>query len=189
MMLDLDDVYVFDHAMKRTALHVALVDYQDVDTQALQLGEVAPVRSLVYKYDAEIGGGSRPYDVITATPFAYLVSARLVGVLHSFTGWATYPVRVTGKKGESLPSYHGLAVTGRCGPIDRVMGRRLWRDRPARGPFTYNRRYYYFDPASWDGSDFFCTQGPGGFMVVGQLARALKKAKITNLELWRLPEY
>ncbi len=188
-MLDLDDVWVFFPAMKRTALHVELLDYQKYDTCALTFGEYVPNEALVHRR-LRGGSGSRPYDIVTTSSIGYLVSERVVDVLKGHSGWSLYPVRVLDKQESEIPGYHGLAVTGRCGPIDFHKGRDLWRGRPGSAAIKrWTRNYLYFDPASWDGSDMFCQAGSANFMVVSRLAQALKKAKITNLNLWRLSEY
>jgi hypothetical protein len=65
--------------------------------------------------------GTVAYHLIGTTWAALmLVSQRFVVALDEaeITGWMSYPVEVTGSRGEPLPGYHGFAVTGRCGRID-----------------------------------------------------------------------
>ncbi|MBU0641477.1 MAG: hypothetical protein KKB50_21665, partial [Planctomycetes bacterium] len=151
--------------------------------------ECVPNEPIVFEF-MKGASGSTPYDwVSTSLPPLALMSQRLLDGLSGFSGWATYPVEVYGKHKERIEGYHGFSITGRCGPIDRVMGRKLWRDRPADGPFKHNRRFYYFDPSAWDGRDIFVPDGPGSIMILEPVMRALKRARITNIEMWHLPSF
>lgn len=66
-------------------------------------------------------GSSTVGDVVwTTSAGVLLISARLVDLLklHGFTSWSTYPVRLTGRRGEELPPYHGLSIHGPCGALE-----------------------------------------------------------------------
>jgi uncharacterized protein DUF1629 len=135
-------------------------------------------------------GRSKPSDLLfttLATPV--LISARVLGILQAegFTGWQTYPLHVFGKDGAPIPGYHGLAVHGRCGPIDESRSVKLDKIYPG-GVFP---KWYglFFDPATWDGSDLFMTAGPHAWVfVVESVKRAFEKAKVTNVKFTALDQ-
>ncbi len=150
-------------------------------------GEVVPEEPIPVRHDA----GGKPRDVIWTTwGIPVVVSDRVVGLLqtHGFTGWTTYPVTLHDKHGELVGGYHGLATTGRCGPIDYSRSEplivKIPGDREALG-----YRGKYFDPESWDGSDFFVPSvGGGGRFVVGAVKDAFESAKIRNVDFERLSD-
>ena len=41
-----------------------------------------------------------------------------IAVAQDFTGWRTYDIELFGRDGVPIPGYHGLAIHGRCGPMD-----------------------------------------------------------------------
>ena len=135
-------------------------------------------------------GRSKPSDLIfttLATPV--IISDRVVGILkgEGFTGWQTYLIRLFGKDGVRIRGYHGLAVHGRCGPLDD--SRSVKRDKIL--PSGIFPRWYglFFDPATWDGSDLFMTSGPQAWVfVVEAVKRAFEKAKVTNVEFTALDQ-
>jgi hypothetical protein len=135
-------------------------------------------------------GFSAPADIIHTTFAApVLVSDRVLGILKlgEFTGWDTYPVKVFGKEGVPMPGYSGLAVRGRCGPIDRGLSKKIDKIYPG-GVFPVWRGMY-FDAATWDGSDVFMPAGNGGWIfVVEAVKRAFDKAKVKNVRFTPLDE-
>lgn len=140
-------------------------------------------------------GSHVPGDVIwTTAANAIIVSSRTVDLLldHRFTGWCTYPVRVSGKFDEVITGYYGLSVVGRCGPIDYSRSEVVLREYPA-GWFPHLRGKF-FDPESWDGSDFFMeapdSKGKitGSKFVTETVKRVLTRAKVRNLTFERISE-
>lgn len=118
-----------------------------------------------------------------------VVSERLVTLLqeHAFTGWATYPVEVYGRKGEALPGYYGFSVTGRGGERDRSRSQIITKPPPAPGGQSYQvYKGLYFDESGWDGSDIFLVWG--GIVVTRPVREAFKRAKIINVRFTALPE-
>lgn len=117
------------------------------------------------------------------------ISCRTVELLeeHHFTGWATYPVVVYGRKGEPIEGYYGFAITGRAGDYDRSRSQIVTKPPPVPGGQA--RKVYkglYFDESQWDGSDIFLV---GGKNVVTRAVReAFKRAKITNVRFTPLTE-
>ena len=151
-------------------------------------GEVRPTQSTVFVHHV----GSRPCDLVSTSEFRPLLfSERFFDVLetHGFTGWSKIPVEVYGKGKVHLPGYSGLAVTGRCGPIDN--SRSVPRVCPPPVPAGRTAKMYcglYFDPASWDGSDIFMPKGWLMIVVTDPVRRALEQANLTNIAYEALPE-
>ncbi|MCC6215312.1 MAG: hypothetical protein IT376_10610 [Polyangiaceae bacterium] len=135
-------------------------------------------------------GAKVPVDMIRATIVApVIVSDLVVDVLKTreFTGWETYPIELFGHDGIPIHGYQGLAVRGRCGPIDDSRSMKFDKIMPG-GVFPWWRGLY-FDPATWDGSDLFMPAGNVGWiLVVEAVKRAFEKAKVKNGLFTRLDE-
>lgn len=150
-------------------------------------GRVVPPEPLVARWAL---GGKKPRDVILSTAVHFTIfSERVVQMLEErgFTGWSTYPIDVYGKDGAYVARYHGLAVHGRCGPLDNTRTTRVVLEYPG-GPFPASKGIY-FDPSSWDGSDFFMTEDKGFVFVTEEVMRAFKTMKFLHIEFTRLTEY
>jgi hypothetical protein len=135
-------------------------------------------------------GRAVPSDVIWATIAApVILSDRAIGILRGgeFSGWLTYPVELLGKDGMPIPNYHGLAVRGRCGPIEQSRSTKI--DRIYPGGIFPVLKGMYFDPLTWDGSDVFMPSSNVGFiLVVEKMKRAFETARIKNVEFTPLDE-
>jgi hypothetical protein len=138
-------------------------------------------------------GSPKPGDVIwTTLALPVLISERVVGILrdHRFSGWDVIPVELRGKGGELLPPYHYLSIHGRCGPIDYHRSKEIekpWPSNPAKTSPVWIG--LYFDPTTWDGSDFFMAPGRGHKFVVEGVKEALERAKVRNVMFEVLDEY
>jgi hypothetical protein len=136
--------------------------------------------------------GRTPHDLVGTTYAGLkLVSERFVGTLrdHGFTGWTTFPARVALKDGTELQGYSGLAVAGRCGPIDDGLSQKIMLPSPVPGGRSApGLRGLCFPPDSWDGSDLFVAQGFIGIFMTEPVKDALKASAITNVEFHRLAE-
>ena len=120
-----------------------------------------------------------------------LISERFLDTLLEVraTGWGTYPVRPYDRAGLELPGYHGLAVTGRAGPIDRSRSRIELLPPPVpEEQAMYAEIGMYFDPGTWDGSDIFMPEGTLAVCVVERVKQALEERKLTNIEFTPLSE-
>ena len=186
--MDFSKLYEMWTIGKRMALHVEAVD-EIADSCALYAAQWRPSSPIVFR-SKKGASGSRAYDLIGTTHVILkLISARVVSALAPFTGWTTYPVEVYGRKGELIPGYRGLAVTGRCGPIDnrrsqpRICPPPVPQGQPVRRWFGL-----YFDSATWDGSDVFVPEGTGLTVVTEAVKVALQHNKITNVEFCQLTE-
>jgi len=163
----------------------------DVETDAFGLtrGEVHPAHPIRVDWAM---GRAKPVDPVMWTTFAVpiIIADSVVQLLrsHGFTGWSLYEVAVHDKQGQLTPGYSGLAVTGRCGNIDWAQGIEVPRIRPA-GIFPVWKGLF-FDPASWDGSDFFMPAERGGYvLVVEEVKRAFERAKIRNVTFEPLDQF
>lgn len=185
MNLDFAALYTLGEGWRRTALRAHQAAGRP-DPDDLLLARVRPTAPVVFRRDT----GSRPMDLVGTTSVATtLVSDRFVAVLADVgaDGWTTYPVRVLDRAGAVIAGYHGLAVTGRAGPLDR--GRTRVVARPPQAPaggVTYEERGWYFDPATWDGTDVFAAEGTRAVCVTDRVRRALEGAGATNVAFTRL---
>jgi hypothetical protein len=123
------------------------------DAEGLIYGTFRPADPVVYHYaDGHVLG-----DLIgTTMPGRYLISDRVVEVLKAggFKGWLVYPVRiVVDESNQEIPGYHGLSITGRCGPPDDSQSSKV-----REGHFI-KLRGLYLDDETWDGSDIFLVEG------------------------------
>jgi Immunity protein family (Imm11) len=137
--------------------------------------------------------GHKPYDVIgTSYATLLLVSSRFRGVLrsHGFTGWTTFPVRIFLDDGDELDGYSGIAITGRCGPIDDNQSEKVTLPLPLpHGRARLGLRGLCFPPDTWDGSDLFTSEAGGAWIfVVERVKDALERAQLRNFEFERLSE-
>lgn len=160
----------------------------ETDDFGLIRAEVHPVHPVVVEWAM---GSAEPGQVNWTTHVVPIIIAdSVVQVLraHGFTGWSLYPVAVRNKHKQPVPGYCGLAVTGRCGNLDHSMSVEVPRIFPA-GIFPVWKGLL-FDPASWDGSDFFMPAQRVGFVfVVEEVKKAFERAKIRNVSFTPLDQF
>lgn len=165
----------------------ARVELSSESAFAITRGEVRPAEVVVAKWSK---GSSRPADVIWTTLVApILVSDRVVSLLsdRGFRGWSSYQVRLVGKRGEEIEGYSGLAIHGRCGPIDDAKSVEVPQIYPG-GVFPAWKGLY-FDARTWDGSDVFLpADGTRRILVVEAVKRAFAEARVKNVAFNPLPE-
>ncbi len=94
------------------------------------------------------------------------------------TGWRTYPVEIQNRFEGEVTGYRGLAVIGRCGPIDRSRSQVVERLDGGR----YERRVgLHWDPATCDGSDIFMTPTDDSWILMtGRVALLLHQHRARN---------
>jgi hypothetical protein len=135
-------------------------------------------------------GGRLPSDVVwTGFAAPVLIGNRVRAVLEAsgVRGWTSYPVLLTGKAGDTIPGYHGLAVQGRCGRIDNDRSAKVTKLFPG-GAFPVWKGLY-FDESSWDGSDVFMPGGQNGWIFVTEKVKAaLEQANAKNLSFRSLDQ-
>lgn len=86
------------------------------------------------------------------------------------TGWGTYPIALE-VKGRRLEGYAGLAVAGRCGPVEADKAIPSLRPGPVLPIPTLVG--LYFDHQTWDGSDLFVPEGTTSLIVTEKVWRVL----------------
>jgi hypothetical protein len=158
-----------------------------VNPRDLLLGEAADsVTRFVSEY------GLVPYDLVGCTFVELkLVSRAFCDALEArrMTGWDTYPVEFTGRHGERLADFQGLAVTGRSGAMERAKSQQVIK--PPRKPGGQGKRWrrgLFFAPESWDGSDIFIPEGSAWLLVTDRVKEAITDAGLTNIEFQRVTE-
>jgi hypothetical protein len=158
----------------------------------LSRGEEDVRRPILVRWDM---GGAVPMDVVwTTSVHPLIVSSRLVDLLEEnrITGWSRYPVTVLDREGDEADTYYGLVVTGRCGVIDLTRSEIELRQMP--GGFFPEFRGHYFDPESWDGSDFCVPfhdrkdSASTQRIVTERVIQLLKRHRVRNIRAVRLTE-
>ena len=176
--------YVLSESSKRGAMRVRTVDGLE-RPEALTRAEAMPQVPVRFEHSS----GKRPLDLMGTTwAVVDLVSDRFVAALENrgLTGWTTYPVAVSDADGRPLSGYHGLAVTGRCGPIDDALSPRVILPPPVpEGRTAEGRRGLLFELGSWDGTDVFCSPRRATIFVSNRVVDALTADAITNVEFRR----
>jgi len=123
--------------------------------------------------------GTQAGDIIYAAFPVF--SKRFVDVLRDCqaTGYRACAIRVE-RKGELIPDYFLLKLTGRGGPLDEQRSEFV---RDPSGAFL-SREAVYMDESKWDGSDVFAIPGMDIAMyVVERIADALSSAELRNVQL------
>ena len=132
-------------------------------------------------------------DLIQGSDPAYhLLSSATVATISSLelSGTKLYPVEIDpeGISG-SVSGYQGMAVIGRCGPIQQHRARDGSRVT-AIGKTVPAKLGVYFERSTWDGSDFFMPSDSYGFVIATLRARdAIEKANLTNFRFMRTADF
>jgi hypothetical protein len=165
---------------------------QKIDTFAVTRGDAevsAPVQVSWYM------GGGMPSDFVwTGNVGALIVHRRVVQLMREqgFTGWRSYVVSVIGKGGDYHPEYEGLVILGRCNSADLSRSVVVLSEYPAG--WLPHFLGYYFDEASWDGTDLFMEtpdalgKTTAHVFVTERVRLAFEKAKVKNVRFGRLTE-
>lgn len=165
---------------------VASIDLPAEDALGVLRGEVARINPIRGRWSS---GASTPLDVVwTTLALPVLLSQRLVDVIRKeqLTGCDFVPCTIEGKGGESW-NYYTLIVQGRCGAIADRESVKVERLYPG-GIFPVWRGLY-FDPESWDGSDFFMPDEPVGWVIVSERVKVvLEDARTRGAVFTRLDE-
>ena len=128
--------------------------------------------------------GGQPLNVIwTGDPAVVLLHESLLEQLevHRITGWRAYPVRLHGRDEQEVEGYAGLSITGRCGELKDDLSEQVIDQTPF-DELELRFKGRYFDPSTWDGSDFFTPSTPTYYRFLTRRARrALARAGIKNV--------
>lgn len=187
-LLNSERLYLLGDDLDRNALRVGT----DValDPYALLRAEYRPTQPIVFRQSL----GRTIGDVIgTGHGVIFLVSDRFIATLtnHRFTGWTTFPIEILLINGSPLPGFHGFAVTGRCGRVDRSRGERvIVPPTSPRGHPVAAVRGVYCDVSKWDGTEVFVPQADGNkrpayVFVLESVKEAIERAHLTNVSLQR----
>ena len=117
--------------------------------------------------------GKRMRDVLDMRYVGFFViSDRMKLVLeeNGFTGWKTYPVRLYDKKKNLISGYSGFTVTGKGGRVYYPLNE-AWDP------------VYGWNPACWDGSDFFHFENTRHIIITERVMKVLKKHKIDAIDM------
>lgn len=140
---------------------------------------------VVFKQDY----GKKLTDILdTGLAGLYLISDYLKTILkdNNFTGWRVYPIKLYDKKGNEINGYHGFSVIGTCGPLSYAESEIIEKRYVPEGPIV--RFYKGVKIDTWDGNDFFTSEGYYRTIVTKKVADVLKKHKISNMQLSNLAE-
>ncbi len=179
-----DDLYSLQDPLPRGAFRATFEGVDDCGA-SFSRGEAAPAESVSMRWT--MGRATPPEGVWTTCAYPMIVSARIIRLLedHQFTGWKTYPVTLHDRSGPIHEGHAGLAITGRCNRIDLSRSSVVVREYPAGWYPKF--RGQFFDPESWDGSDFFMTRpddfGPGNLVryATARVVQAFRPAKVRHV--------
>lgn len=139
----------------------------------------------------QYNNGKKMLDMLeTGWQSLHLISDRFKEELekNNLTGWKTYPIKLMTKKNEEIKGYHGLSISGRCGPIDYSKAEIVEKRLVPNGILSKYYKGEYIGLEKWDGSDFFLSEQNFGIFVSAKATEILKKAKITNIIFRNLPD-
>lgn len=134
--------------------------------------------------------GSNMYDWIWTELATAILPTELVTVMRqsNLTGWSTYPIELRDACDEVMPGYVGLSVKGRSGPLDDSSIPITQEKSSFTGRLVPQRRGFFFDITTWDGSDFFCPAKSRMILVSERVRDIFKRKKIKNVFLERITE-
>jgi len=157
------------------------------DAFKLTRGEVAPREPVKATW---VMGRKKPADIVWANHVApIIISDRVRKVItnHGFTGWEFYEISLFGKNGEAISGYSGLVINGRCGRINDSLCKKVSRHFPYKTSTVL--KGMYFDPKTWDGSNFFMPEGDNAWrFVTKEVKLVFEREKITNVAFTPLNE-
>ncbi|MEM0942127.1 MAG: DUF1629 domain-containing protein [Bacteroidota bacterium] len=198
--MDIKDFYLFGSKLVSSTVQVHAVGLKEFspidpdktysyDQNKLIQGDYIDISfPVVFKQEY----GKKLQDILdTGWPSLYLISNKIKAVLedNNFTGWQNFAINVLDKQGQEIKGYHGLSITGRCGPVDYSKFSEIIEKRLVpNGPLVKYGKGLYVGLDKWNGGDFFVPEKSGGIVVTKRTAEALKKNKLTNVKLQNLAE-
>lgn len=186
--MDFSDFYFLRNDDKRGNLNVSIDN--PVAIQSIFSGEKFSSEKIIEPIGFHRNIGSRPKDLIRGSYFGInLLTERFFELLEKegFTGWGFYPVKIRGKNDEPVEGYRGLRVHGKCCAPDYSRRERIERINE-KGKISIYWKGYYFDLASWDGSDFFCPEGTLAIIVPKRVKDSIEKGKFSNISFHQITE-
>ena len=134
-------------------------------------------------------GKSSPSDIAFGTSASwFFLSQRIQRLFHEngLTGWSAHPIELYDKHGEFCEGYAVLSITGRCGPFDKERAELA----PGEDPDEMFQLHtgMYFEPSTWDGSDFCCAGGTSHKVVTESVKILFEEHRINGFNFPPLPE-
>jgi hypothetical protein len=174
--------------LNQRAFRGQLVDQGNPWDQAWIRAENLPDRVVTLRHAM---GSQSPQSCIWTTSQALVVHKRVIEELTraQITGWTTYVVRLSMQGGlrNEAGDYVGFAVVGRCGELDYSKSEWInWKS--SVGTDISVLRGIGFDPASWDGSDFFAPSTRGLLKVLCTAAGRAALSRFGNVEFTALTD-
>ncbi len=158
------------------------------DYEKLTLGDYSNITfPIVFKQEY----GSRLEDILdTGTAILFLISDKMKTILedNKITGWKIFPIRVYDKGENEVEGYHGLSITGRCGPVNYNKSEVIIKSLIEGGEKSRYYKGFYAGLDDWDGSDIFLSRGLFSIIVTQRVREIVKKEKLTNARFENLSE-
>lgn len=133
--------------------------------------------------------GSKFRDILdTGSANLNIISGKFKQVLeeNNLTGWKTYPITIFDRKDTEIKGYYGFSITGRCGPIDCSKSQIVEKQLVPNAPFAKYLVGQYVGLDTWDGSDFFLSEGNFSTIVSNRASTVIKENKLSNVRLINL---
>ncbi len=186
--MNFDSIYSLCHGGTRGELVVNPIDLPYEKRLLIANGTWRPEQPL--KFVQHMGNRKTDF-LLCGISVVNLISHRFQDLLLSnqFTGWTNFSVDIQLKDGAPLNGFHGLSITGRCGPIDNSKSER--KTIPAKWPAVQAIPAWYglyFDLSTWDGRDLFMPEGTGYIFITEAVKSALEEAKLSNLHFDKLTD-
>lgn len=113
----------------------------------------------------------------------------LLDLLVDATGISFYPVNILDKELKAIDvNYYGFHATGRCGIFIKSLSRSALAKRIPTGPEFVRKVGLYFDPTTWDGSDFFVPEGTAFIFVSKRVHDIIETSGLTNVYMRSIVE-
>ena len=181
-----DRIFALEDPFNRRYLRADIDGIEEADANgALLRNAWVPDRPVIARHAMY---GAVPADVVWTRPLSVvLFHERVIASLEEeqLTGWTSYRARVYDKAGMPHDTYRAIAVTGRCGPLDRRKSVPLTSSTPDV------RRYkgLFFDETQWDGSDFFMAPDETLWVfTTDRVRRCFESRKFKNVSLTPIAE-
>lgn len=168
--LDFNEYFSVKNSFLRGAFGALPIDCDSHDYTFFFKQDIESPTIFKHKY------GSRLKDIIHGGNSILLMHDAVKQVFeeNQFSGWGTFPIELIGKDNERIEGYHGLKVTGKCGPPHSEL---KWMPTPV-GELASNYVGLYFDPEQWDGSDIFSPEGTLFIIVTRRVKEALERKNL-----------
>ena len=189
-VLNYSELFLFEDPFASRWLRVETTSESDqwltIDiAYKIAYGELIPENILSFK--GYMGGP--PADIIYGGIIFRCITDKVLNILkdNQFTGWSTYPVEVSDRKGNILPGYQGFSITSYAGKRDLTRSPKIITHKAPDGRTSEAYKGYYFDESKWDGSDIFRVQA-FDIVVTKAVKEAFQRNKIHNVKFIALSD-